>query len=511
MNFSDPSKTGQPGGIQSTTPGFGAGTNDPNKPLGAFSMPSMQNQAKPGGFTLGSTPAPAFGSTPAPTFGSLGTPATSTPGALSFGATPMNQPSTLSFGTTPAASTGGISFGMNTNTPATSFGAMKMPSLTTATPNTAQGGLSFGTPKTSTTSGFTLGGTTTNTGTTPAPAFGSLPTPASTGFTLGGGATLTTTNPPAPAATTGGGISFGMTNTSIAPTSIPSTGLTLSTPASIAPTSATSGFSLLSNTTTTTAAATTTTTTTSATLGFSLTGNTASTAASTGFTTSTAAVTLPSTANTAPPPTTLGNVTTVTPSSNSGQSNSINFCQLEESINKWTLELEEQERAFVNQATQINAWDKLLIANGEKIVTLNEEVERVKVEQQKLEHELDYVVGQQKELQDCLIPLEKENSSLSVSDSERVSTYRLAENLDTQLKQMSEDLKEIIEHLNEANRGQDSSDPMVQIGKILNAHMNSLQWLDQKTSIIGQKIQQIDQLHQNYRQENERSFSLAYN
>lgn len=56
------------------------------------------------------------------------------------------------------------------------------------------------------------------------------------------------------------------------------------------------------------------------------------------------------------------------------------------------MELEEQEKVFVNQATQVNAWDKLLITNGEKIVTLNQEVERVKLEQQQLEHELDYVV-----------------------------------------------------------------------------------------------------------------------
>jgi len=47
----------------------------------------------------------------------------------------------------------------------------------------------------------------------------------------------------------------------------------------------------------------------------------------------------------------------------------------------------------VNQATQVNAWDKLLITNGEKIVSLNQEVERVKIEQQQLEHELDYVVS----------------------------------------------------------------------------------------------------------------------
>lgn len=85
----------------------------------------------------------------------------------------------------------------------------------------------------------------------------------------------------------------------------------------------------------------------------------------------------------------------VSTSTASRQAGTINFCQLEESINKWTLELEEQEKVFVNQATQINAWDKLLIANGERIVTLNEEVERVKLEQQQLEHELDYVVRTQ--------------------------------------------------------------------------------------------------------------------
>jgi nuclear pore complex protein Nup62 len=51
----------------------------------------------------------------------------------------------------------------------------------------------------------------------------------------------------------------------------------------------------------------------------------------------------------------------------SGTSTSLNFCQLEESINKWTLELEEQEKVFMNQATQVNAWDRLLIGNGEKV------------------------------------------------------------------------------------------------------------------------------------------------
>jgi nuclear pore complex protein Nup62 len=54
-------------------------------------------------------------------------------------------------------------------------------------------------------------------------------------------------------------------------------------------------------------------------------------------------------------------------SASSGTSSSINFCQLEESINKWNIDLDEQEKVFMNQATQVNAWDRLLIGNGEKV------------------------------------------------------------------------------------------------------------------------------------------------
>lgn len=43
------------------------------------------------------------------------------------------------------------------------------------------------------------------------------------------------------------------------------------------------------------------------------------------------------------------------------------YAQLENLINKWSLELEDQERHFLQQATQVNAWDRMLIENGEKV------------------------------------------------------------------------------------------------------------------------------------------------
>ncbi|GAB1863782.1 NUP62 protein [Camponotus japonicus] len=421
---------------------------------------------------------------------------------LSFGTPKSTTGITgLTFGT-PTTMVTGIGFGLGGSATTTSISTVSsLPSFTnltsSATPMSVPSGLSFDAAKTSTTAapGFPLATTTTG-----GLSFGtSKPTDTFLGPT---GLTFGTPN----AMSTGTG--FGLSNT-IATTSTAANVPNFSLPSSTVP-SMTPGLSF-------DASKTGYNTTTTATTGFSLATTTAgfnfgvgtSTTSSTFLNKTTSAPI--STSLTAPTThTSLGTSTTV--SSVTGiQSGAINFCQLEESINKWTLDLEEQEKVFVNQATQINAWDKLLITNGEKIVTLNQEVERVKIEQQQLEHELDYVVGQQKELQECLIPLEKELASLSVSDSDREYTYRLSENLDTQLKRMSEDLKEIIEHLNEANRAQDSSDPIVQIGKILNAHMNSLQWLDQQTALLTQKIQHIDQMHQSFRQESEQNLHLAYN
>lgn len=82
---------------------------------------------------------------------------------------------------------------------------------------------------------------------------------------------------------------------------------------------------------------------------------------------------------------------------------------------------------------------------------------------------------------------------------------------------MSEDLKEIVEHLNESNKNEDISDPVyiqiilfynvlivfffqvIQVSRILNAHMNSLQWIDRNTSQICSHLEQISQLHDTYK------------
>lgn len=217
----------------------------------------------------------------------------------------------------------------------------------------------------------------------------------------------------------------------------------------------------------------------------------------------------PSTFVSSQPAASLSTTTTTTASANA-PSAQMNFCQLEEHINKWTLALEEQEKMFMNQATQVNSWDKVLINNNNKIIALSEAVEKVKIDQQSLEQELEFIAAQHTELDECIAPLEQELAKAQHLDGEKAHTYVLAENLDTQLRQMSEDLKEVIEHLNEANKVQDTSDPIVQIGLILNAHMSSLQWIESSSAQVLAKIDDISGIYDTLRRDNERSIRLTY-
>lgn len=115
--------------------------------------------------------------------------------------------------------------------------------------------------------------------------------------------------------------------------------------------------------------------------------------------------------------------TTTTTQSVLPQTGTLTFAQLEDAINKWTIQMEDQLKIFMNQARQLTAWDRLLVSNGEKIVNISNGLERIKQQQQQLDHELDFVLSQQKELEDLIVPLEKELADVPIHDHDRYSMY----------------------------------------------------------------------------------------
>lgn len=504
--------------------------------------------APTGGFTFGTaktattTPATGFSFSTSGTggfsFGTSSQPAANAPSTSLFSLTtqaPAAQTSAFSFGTT-APATGGIGFSLGISAPklnlsnaaATSAPAQPsgfglggstltnaISSTVTSSQGTAPTGFVFGSTTTSaapssTPGGFSFtGGSTSQTGGTSTFNIGSMGS-STQPTTLGGlaftpatpaatGAGATQPAAPAPTATTSSAGPTLFASLATAPTSSATTGLSLGAPATTAGTSGTGtlGFSLKAPSTTSTATSTAAAATTTSSFALNLKPLATAGIASSAST----AITAPS-----------------GPSAASGVSASpvMTYAQLESLINKWSLELEDQERHFLQQATQVNAWDRTLIENGEKITALHREVEKVKLDQKRLDQELDFILSQQKELEDLLSPLEesvKEQSGtvyLQHADEEREKTYKLAENIDAQLKRMAQDLKDIIEHLNTSGGPADTSDPLQQICKILNAHMDSLQWIDQNSALLQRKVEEVTKVCEGRRKEQERSFRITF-
>lgn len=171
----------------------------------------------------------------------------------------------------------------------------------------------------------------------------------------------------------------------------------------------------------------------------------------------------------------------------------------------------------MRQSNQVNQWDKLLLNNAEQIIDLNNEVEKVRADQQRLNHDLDFISSQQQELEDMLQPLEEKIKSAGVqlnnqySDNEREKTYSLAEHIDGQLQQMSGDITEVIEHLNSVNSSnKDENNPMHQISKILNMHMDALVWVDQHSTVLQKRVEDVSTLCDLRKREQEKNFKMAF-
>ena len=177
----------------------------------------------------------------------------------------------------------------------------------------------------------------------------------------------------------------------------------------------------------------------------------------------------------------------------------VTFKQLEENVSKWNDDLDELERQFLAQATQINAWDRLVLENGDRITALNEEIGKIKSNQDKLDHDLDFIGTQQKDLEEFINNLEGSlaNSAISqpqdAADEQRRDIFATAENVDCQLKQMTQDLREVIERINASTQSDESSvvSPFGQLERILNAHVDSLNWADQNIENLAKQIDQI--------------------
>ncbi|KAJ8784882.1 hypothetical protein J1605_007768 [Eschrichtius robustus] len=74
---------------------------------------------------------------------------------------------------------------------------------------------------------------------------------------------------------------------------------------------------------------------------------------------------------------------------------------------------------------------------------------------------------------------------------------------------MAQDLKDIIEHLNTFGSPADTTDMLQQICKILNAHMDCLQCINQTSGMLQRKVEEVTQVFEHhYCKEQERNVRI---
>lgn len=186
---------------------------------------------------------------------------------------------------------------------------------------------------------------------------------------------------------------------------------------------------------------------------------------------------------------------------------------IEEIVNKWSSELENQVREFNKFAAEVAVWDRALMENGNNLAALYSHVVAVEREQTEIDHTLDHIEQQQRDLSATLDAYERsaeeilgnQGGSLRAldtgpADTERDKNYVLATDLHSHLEDLSTSLVQMIDSVNvlslaPATNGSTSfggDDPMVQISQILNSHLESLQWIDGAVREIEGKVGEVE-------------------
>ncbi|GJQ11979.1 hypothetical protein GpartN1_g3770.t1 [Galdieria partita] len=196
--------------------------------------------------------------------------------------------------------------------------------------------------------------------------------------------------------------------------------------------------------------------------------------------------------------TSSGNVT----NSTSEPVSEVKDLNLNEIINSWNDKVEELADRFRRQASVVNRWDRLLYQNERRIESLFTEAQGIHSAHKELEMNLDTALAQQKELDGYLQALENQLEKYFVSmgdmgstsaDYEREEMYRTATKIASELDTVGTSLREVVSDIHQLNKPAED-DVVGQIVAILDAHLKSLEYLDETCSQLGKRTQELSLL-----------------
>ena len=183
---------------------------------------------------------------------------------------------------------------------------------------------------------------------------------------------------------------------------------------------------------------------------------------------------------------------------------------IQEIINTLTSELEVDARAFLAEAKRVSEYDAILRYSQRNLSNLTENVSRLLMQQTQVDHALNSIGSHHIEQSRILDHLENNIDDLfdaqrylspEDGDLERERAYQRAIDVDTKLGSMSLALKDTVDDLNlsiervsvaGARSGSDSgAQEGMQILQIMNAHLETLAWLEGMGKSLEEDIAMI--------------------
>lgn len=150
---------------------------------------------------------------------------------------------------------------------------------------------------------------------------------------------------------------------------------------------------------------------------------------------------------------------------------------------------------------EIGLWDRRIIANGERLLALNERVAKLESTQGDLEQSLNYVVAQQAELESLLDGIEKESAQVlatdkpvTADDKEREGMYASAAQAQERIADLGYQLAASVDSINRAAANGNGEGPLADAACLLNAHLEALQWIEAQVKELKLTTDSVQQL-----------------
>ena len=165
---------------------------------------------------------------------------------------------------------------------------------------------------------------------------------------------------------------------------------------------------------------------------------------------------------------------------------------VKDALEMFEKELDSQVREFQTQARQIARWDREIFECIALMQHLESQIQTVEGAQRELQQQ---IIGLLKDQETFIKTLNEEKGKATEMESsdQRQKLYNLARELSNEFLSMEGKLQDIKETSQSAQDASNDTAAVTKIEKIANCHLDAMRWIEHQSNALEDKIKQLSQ------------------